>query len=42
LDYAGGAMTDWGVYLLDFALYGMLAGYPDTISPVGGVFLNAS
>lgn len=37
-DYAGGAMTDWGVHLLDFALYGMDAGYPDTISPGGGNF----
>ena len=22
-DYAGGLMTDWGVHLLDYALYGM-------------------
>jgi predicted dehydrogenase len=39
-DYAGGAMTDWGVHLLDFALYAMNAGYPDSIAPGGGVFLN--
>lgn len=38
-DYAGGAMTDWGVHLLDFALFGMDAGYPETISPGGGNFL---
>ena len=37
-DYAGGAMTDWGVHLLDFALYGMDAGYPESISPGGGNF----
>jgi len=39
-DYAGGAMTDWGVHLLDFALYGMDAGNPQTISPGGGIFYN--
>jgi len=39
-DYAGGAMTDWGVHLLDFALYAMDAGYPDSISPGGGIYLN--
>ena len=39
-DYAGGAMTDWGVHLLDFAIYGMNAGYPESVSPGGGNFLN--
>ncbi len=39
-DYAGGAMTDWGVHLLDFAVYGMNAGYPDSVSPGGGCYLN--
>lgn len=39
-DYAGGAMTDWGVHLLDFALYGMDAGNPQTISPGGGIYYN--
>ena len=39
-DYAGGAMTDWGVHLLDFAVYGMNAGYPDAVSPGGGCYLN--
>ena len=39
-DYAGGAMTDWGVHLLDFAIYGMNAGYPDSVSPGGGCYLN--
>ncbi len=39
-DYAGGAMTDWGVHLLDFAVHGMKAGYPDSVAPGGGCFLN--
>lgn len=39
-DYAGGAMTDWGVHLLDFAMYGMDAGNPQTISPGGGLFYH--
>ena len=37
-DYAGGAMTDWGVHLLDFAMYAMDAGMPESISPGGGIF----
>ncbi len=39
-DYAGGAMTDWGVHLLDFALHGMDAGMPESISPGGGIFYH--
>jgi predicted dehydrogenase len=39
-DYAGGAMTDWGVHLLDFAMHGMDAGMPDFISPGGGMFYH--
>lgn len=39
-DYAGGAMTDWGVHLLDFALHGMNAGMPESISPGGGIFYH--
>lgn len=39
-DYAGGAMTDWGVHLLDFALYAMDADMPTSISPGGGVFFH--
>ena len=39
-DYAGGAMTDWGVHLIDFAVYAMNAGYPDKISPGGGMFMH--
>ena len=39
-DYAGGAMTDWGVHLLDFALYGMNAEMPESVSPGGGIFYH--
>lgn len=39
-DYAGGAMTDWGVHLLDFALHAMDAGMPLDISPGGGIFYH--
>jgi predicted dehydrogenase len=37
-DYAGGLMTDWGVHLLDYALLGMKAEVPKTISALGGKF----
>lgn len=37
-DYAGGLMTDWGVHLLDYALYGMKADRPKTIAALGGKF----
>ncbi|RAJ08379.1 putative dehydrogenase [Chitinophaga skermanii] len=37
-DYAGGLMTDWGVHLLDYALYGMKAKYPKSIMASGGKF----
>lgn len=39
-DYAGGAMTDWGVHLLDFALYAMDADMPQSISPGGGIYYH--
>src|SRR5215203_6340030 len=39
-DYAGGLMTDWGVHLLDYALIGMNATVPKTISSVGGNFAD--
>ena len=39
-DYAGGIMTDWGVHLLDYALLGMKAGAPKSISAAGGMVLN--
>ncbi len=41
-DYAGGLMTDWGVHLLDYALLGMNATVPKTISGVGGNFADPS
>jgi len=39
-DYAGGAMTDWGVHLLDFALHAMDADMPESITPGGGIFYH--
>ena len=37
-DYAGGLMTDWGVHLLDFALFGMNVTAPKSIMSSGGKF----
>lgn len=37
-DYAGGLMTDWGVHLLDYALFGMKANTPITVAALGGKF----
>ncbi len=37
-DYAGGLMTDWGVHIIDFALYGMDASYPKSVMATGGKF----
>ncbi|MGK7396013.1 MAG: Gfo/Idh/MocA family protein [Candidatus Cyclobacteriaceae bacterium M3_2C_046] len=37
-DYAGGLMTDWGVHLLDYALYGMNQYVPKSIMSVGGKY----
>ena len=37
-DYAGGLMTDWGVHLLDYALFGMKADVPKTVMALGGKF----
>lgn len=37
-DYAGGLMTDWGVHLIDYALYGMKAGTPKSVMALGGNF----
>jgi predicted dehydrogenase len=35
-DYAGGLMTDWGVHLLNIALWGMGLETPTRVSSVGG------
>ncbi|HMQ88601.1 MAG TPA: Gfo/Idh/MocA family oxidoreductase [Flavilitoribacter sp.] len=37
-DYAGGLMTDWGVHMVDYALFGMKAGMPKTAAALGGKF----
>ena len=37
-DYAGGLMTDWGVHLMDIALWGMKAEAPNSISSLGGAY----
>jgi predicted dehydrogenase len=31
-------MTDWGVHLIDYALYGMKAGTPKSVMAIGGKF----
>ena len=40
-DYAGGLMTDWGVHLIDYALFGMKAETPRTVMASGGKFAYA-
>jgi predicted dehydrogenase len=37
-DYAGGLMTDWGVHLIDYALFGMDAPIPKSVCALGGDF----
>ena len=37
-DYAGGLMTDWGVHLLDYALYGMNVTTPKAVMAMGGKY----
>jgi predicted dehydrogenase len=37
-DYAGGLMTDWGVHLMDIALWGMKAETPNSVSSLGGAY----
>ncbi len=37
-DYAGGLMTDWGVHLIDYALFGMKADVPKSVMALGGKF----
>ncbi len=38
-DYAGGLMTDWGVHLLNIAMWGMGSPNPNLISSTGGRFI---
>jgi predicted dehydrogenase len=37
-DYAGGLMTDWGVHLLDYALFGMNVTVPKSVMAMGGKY----
>ena len=37
-DYAGGMMTDWGVHILDYALFGMKVSHPKSIMAMGGKY----
>ncbi len=37
-DYAGGLMTDWGVHIIDFGLFGMNAAAPKSVMSMGGKF----
>lgn len=37
-DYAGGLMSDWGVHLLDYAMWGMNADLPELTMTAGGKF----
>jgi len=39
-DYGGGLMTDWGVHMIDFALYGMQQGVPKSAMSSGGIFAH--
>jgi predicted dehydrogenase len=35
-DYAGGKMTDWGVHLLDMAMWALQLSQPDSVTATGG------
>ncbi|MEX2370861.1 MAG: Gfo/Idh/MocA family oxidoreductase [Bacteroidales bacterium] len=37
-DYAGGMMTDWGVHIVDYALFGMKQYAPKSVMSMGGKF----
>ncbi|MFC2113703.1 Gfo/Idh/MocA family protein, partial [Bacteroidota bacterium] len=37
-DYAGGMMSDWGVHLLDYALFGMDQYVPNSVTSSGGKY----
>jgi len=40
-DYAGGLMTDWGVHIIDYGLFGMGDPSPKSIMAMGGKFAYA-
>ncbi len=37
-EYAGGLMTDWGVHLIDYILYGMNKAVPESVMAIGGKY----
>ncbi|HUU99647.1 MAG TPA: Gfo/Idh/MocA family oxidoreductase [Bacteroidales bacterium] len=37
-EYAGGLMTDWGVHLIDYILYGMGKSVPVSVMAIGGKY----
>lgn len=37
-EYAGGLMTDWGVHLIDYILYGMNRSVPTSVMAIGGKY----
>jgi len=37
-EYAGGLMTDWGVHLIDYILYGMNRAVPKSVMAIGGKY----
>ncbi|HOF20791.1 MAG TPA: Gfo/Idh/MocA family oxidoreductase [Bacteroidales bacterium] len=37
-EYAGGLMTDWGVHLIDYILYGMNKSVPVSVMAIGGKY----
>ena len=37
-EYAGGLMTDWGVHLIDYILYGMNKAVPSSVMAIGGKY----
>jgi len=40
-DYAGGLMTDWGVHIIDYGLFGMGDPVPKSVMAMGGKFAYA-
>jgi len=37
-EYGNGLMTDWGVHLIDYILYGMNRSIPDSVMAIGGKY----